>query len=110
MSDWTLAEFTCALHAKVLRGETPAGVAHTIDQTFKSLMAQGALQRIAVLREDYATVQRTVSGLNCLVRGADALHLAVAARSNITHFASLDKTQRDAISHWLKGIECVPQD
>ena len=108
VSDWTLAEFTCALHAKVLHGETPAEVAHTIGQTLKNLMAQGALHRIAVLREDYAAVQRTVSSLNCLVREADALHLAVAARSNITHFASLDKTQRVAASHWLVGIECVP--
>jgi predicted nucleic acid-binding protein len=84
-------------------------VAHTIVQTFKNLMAQGALHRIAVLREDYAAVQRTVPGLKCMVRAADALHLAVAARNSITHFASLDKTQRVAASHWLVGIECVPQ-
>ena len=108
VSDWTVAEFTCAIQAKVLRGETSPEVAHTIGQTLKNLMAQGALHRIAVLREDYAAVQRTVPGLNCLVRGADALHLAVAARSNITHFASLDKTQRVAAGHWLVGIECVP--
>ena len=109
VSDWTVAEFTCALRTKVLRDETPIAVAHTIGQTLKNLVAQGALHRIAVLREDYAAVQRTVPGLNCLVRAADALHLAVAARSNITHFASLDKTQRVAASHWLVGIECVPQ-
>jgi uncharacterized protein len=109
VSDWTVAEFTCALQAKVLCGETPAEVAHTIGQTLKNLLSQGALHRIAVLREDYAAVQRTVPSLKCLVRGADALHLAVAARSNITHFASLDKTQRVAASHWLVGMECVPQ-
>jgi hypothetical protein len=62
-----------------------------------------------VLREDYAAVQRIVPSLNCLVRGANALHLAVASRSNITHFASLDKTQRIAAGHWLRGIECVPE-
>ena len=71
VSDWTVAEFTCALQAKVMRGETPPEVAHTIGQTLKSLMAQGALHRIAVLREDYAAVQRVVPGLNCL------LHLSV---------------------------------
>ena len=109
VSDWTVAEFTCAVQAKVLRNETPAEVAHSINQTLKKLMTQGALHRIAVLREDYAAVQRIVPGLSCLVRGADALHLAVAARSNISHFASLDKTQRIAASHWLVGIECVPQ-
>ena len=108
VSDWTVAEFTCALQTKVLRGETPAEVAHTIGQTLKNLMSNGALHRLAVLREDYAAVQSTVPGLNCLVRAADALHLAVAARSSITHFASLDKTQRIAASHWLVGIECVP--
>lgn len=109
VSDWTVAEFTCALQAKVLRGETPPEVAHTIGQTLKNLIAQGALHRIAVLREDYAAVQRTVPSLNCLVRGADALHLAVAARSNITHFASLDKTQRVAAGQWLVAVECVPK-
>lgn len=109
VSDWTVAEFTCAMQAKVLRNETPTEVAHSINQKLKSLIAQGALHRIAVLREDYAAVQRIVPGLSCLVRGADALHLAVAARSNITHFASLDKTQRIAASHWLLGIECLPQ-
>ena len=108
VSDWTVAEFTCALQAKVIRGETPPEVAHTIGQTLKNLMTQGALHRIAVLREDYASVQRTVPNLNCLVRGADALHLAVALRSNITHFASLDKTQRIAARQWLIGVECVP--
>ncbi len=108
VSDWTVAEFTCAVQAKVLRGETPSEVAHSIHQTLKKLMTLGALHRIAVLREDYAAVQRIIPSLNCLVRGADALHLAVAARSNITHFASLDKTQRVAASHWLLGIECVP--
>ncbi len=109
VSDWTVAEFTCALQAKVIRGETPTDVAHMIGQTLKNLIAKGALHRIAVLREDYTAVQRTVPGLNCLVRGADALHLAVAARSDITHFASLDKTQRLAASQWLLGIECVPR-
>lgn len=108
VSDWTVAEFTCAMQAKMMRGETPREVAHAVDQAFKNLIAQGSLHRIAVLREDYAAVQRVVSGLNCLVRGTDALHLAVAARSDITHFASLDKAQRVAASHWLVGIECVP--
>jgi uncharacterized protein len=108
VSDWTLAEFACALHAKVLRGETSTDVAHTIDQTIKRLLDQGALQRLPVLREDYSAVQRVVPGINCLVRGADALHLAVAARSGMTHFASLDKTQRLAAQQWLSDVQCVP--
>jgi uncharacterized protein len=108
VSDWTLAEFGCALNAKVMRGETPPQVAHTIKQTLKELIKQGALHQIGVLREDYETVQRVVPSLNCLVRGADALHLAVAARGKVTHFASLDKTQRDAANVWLKQVKCVP--
>ena len=109
VSDWTLAEFACALHAKVLRGETSIDVAHTIDQTIKGLLESGALQRLPVLREDYSAVQRVTPGINCLVRGADALHLAVAARSGITHFASLDKTQRLAAQQWLSDVQCVPE-
>lgn len=109
VSDWTLAEFACALHAKVLRGETPTGVAHTIDQTIQRLLEGGALQRLPVLREDYSAVQRVVPDINCLVRGADALHLAVAARCGMTHFASLDKTQRLAAGQWLREVQCVPQ-
>ena len=108
VSDWTLAEFACALHAKVLRGETPADVAHAINQSIERLLEVGALQRLPVLREDYSAVQRVVPGISCLVRGADTLHLAVAARSGMTHFASLDKTQRLAAAQWLRHIPCVP--
>lgn len=108
VSDWTLAEFACALHAKVQRGETPPDVARSVNQTIERLVAQGALQRIAVLREDYTAVRSTVPTMTCRVRGADALHLAVAARSKVSHFASLDKTQRIAASTWLAGVECVP--
>jgi predicted nucleic acid-binding protein len=109
VSDWVLAEFACALHAKVMRGETSTDVAHTIDQTIKRLLEEGALQRLPVLREDYNTVQRVVPAINCLVRGADALHLAVTARSGMTHFASLDKTQRLAAQQWLQAVQCVPE-
>ena len=109
VSDWTLAEFACALHAKVLRGETSMDVAHTIDQTIKRLLDEGALQRLPVLREDYSAVQRVTPGIKCLVRGGDALHLAVAARCGVTHFASLDKTQRLAAQQWLQAVQCVPK-
>ena len=109
VSDWTLAEFACALHAKVLRGETSKGVAHTIDQTIKRLLEDGALQRLPVIREDYNAVRRVTPEIRCLVRGADALHLAVADRSGMTHFASLDKTQRLAAQQWLQEVSCVPE-
>ena len=109
VSDWTLAEIACALHAKVLRSETSADVAHTIDQTIKRLLESGALQRLPVLREYYSAVQRVTPCISCKVRGADALHLAVAARCGVTHFASLDKTQRLAAQQWLREVECVPE-
>ena len=108
VSDWTLAEFACAFGAKVLRGETSANHAHTINQTVKRLIEQGAMQLIPVLREDYLAVQKTVPNMRCLVRGADALHLAAASRNGSTHFASLDKAQRLAAGQWLQGVECVP--
>ena len=108
VSDWGIAEFACALHAKVLRGETSLDVAHKINQTIKRLLESGALQRLPVLREDYSTVQRMAPGISCLVRGADALHLAVAARCSMTHFASLDKTQCLAAQQWLRTVQCVP--
>ena len=58
--------------------------------------------------EDDAAVQSIVPSLSCLMRDADALHLAVASRSNITQFASLDKIRPIAADHWLREIECVP--
>jgi uncharacterized protein len=108
VSDWTLAEFACAINAKVLRGETPADVAHEIALSLKRLISQGAVQRVAVLREDYSAVQTSVNNMNTLVRGADALHLAVAKRIKASHFASLDITQRKTAAVWLDGVACVP--
>ena len=108
VSDWTLAEFACALQAKVLRGDTPAQTAHATQLTIKTLLLQGALHRIAVLREDYLSVERVVSSLSCLTRGADALHLAVASRSKVTHFGSFDLSQRVAAGQWPSKVECVP--
>ena len=108
VSDWTVAEFACALHAKVLCGEASAALVHSITLKVKSLIEQGALVRLAVLREDFSAIERSVPSILGLVRGADALHLAVAARNNISHFASLDKTQRAAAHQWLVGIDCVP--
>ena len=108
VSDWTLAEFACAVQAKVMRGDTPAETAYAIHQTIKTLLLQGALHQIAVLRGDYATVQRVVTGLTCLIRAGGALHLAVAVRSSITHFASFDLSQRVAAGQWLKKVQCVP--
>ncbi len=108
VSDWAVAEFTCAIQAKVLRGETPPAAAHTLHQTLKRLMTQGVLHRLAVLREDYSAVQHTAPDMPSLVRGADALHLAVAARNKVAYFASLDKTQRIAARHWLPDAACIP--
>jgi hypothetical protein len=59
------------------------------------------------LRENHAAVQRIVPSLNYLVRGAEALQSAVASRSNITHSASLDKTERIGAGHWLRWLYSV---
>ena len=108
VSDWTLAEFACALQAKVLRGDTPATVAHTIELTIARLLGDRALHRLPVLRDDYNAVRRVSPTISCMLRGADALHLAVASRCGMTHFASLDKTQRLAAAQWLAGVQSVP--
>lgn len=108
VSDWTLAEFACALQAKVWRGDTPAGVAREITQLLARLLAQNALQRIAVLREDYRAVELQAAQITGVLRGADALHLAVAARHQVSHFATFDKTQLAAARHWLPDVACVP--
>lgn len=107
-SDWTLAEFSCAVHAKELRGQVTAQVAQTVRQTLDDLITKNALQKTAVVRDDYVFVQRKAPQTPSLVRGADALHLAVAARVGVTHFASLDKTQRLAATSWLAGVKCIP--
>ena len=41
-SDWTVAEFTCAMQTEVPRGETPPEVAHTVHQSVNSLFTQSA--------------------------------------------------------------------
>jgi uncharacterized protein len=108
ISDWTLAEFRCAFHAKVLRGETPSASAQAIDDSIHHILTTGALTKREVSSEDFRSIEDSVPRIHCMVRGADALHLAVAARLKVTHFASLDLMQRTAASLWIPGIECVP--
>lgn len=110
VSDWTLTEFVCAFHAKVLRGETPQDTFTAIQATLKRLVAQEQLTVLAVLREDYLTVQKKAPALTEMIRGADALHLAIAARMKTTHFASFDKAQQRVAKRWLKKTHILGLD
>ena len=103
-----VAEFACAVHAKQKRGETTPQLASVMRQTLINLIAKNALHNTAVMREDYAFVQRVAPQTARLIRGANALHLAVAARMEATHFASLDRIQRVAACNWLPRATCVP--
>jgi uncharacterized protein len=107
ISDWTISEFSCAIQAKVNRGELTPLLSFQINQALQQTLKMGAMHCLAVLREDFTCVQHSVPALPCLVRSGDALHIAIAARKNISHFFTFDNGQKLAVQTWLPQVICT---
>jgi uncharacterized protein len=106
-SDWTQAEFRCAITAKYRAGTIPAS----------SLQHQvGSLDRLDGQLFDRAPVLTsdiTRSGMlalkspNQALRAADALHLVIATRLGATHFLTFDHHQASAARALMLGVEVI---
>lgn len=91
-ADWALTEFHSAIAIKTRTGQLTADQARGALALFGQL-GTGGLRWIAVSRTAFRAAAALVDDHQQGLRGADALHLAVAQELGLTRFATLDAHQ-----------------
>jgi predicted nucleic acid-binding protein len=91
-ADWTLTEFHSAIAIKTRTGQLPGDQTKEVLAFFEQLSA-GGLTLIPVSRAAYRAAGALVDDYQQGLRGADALHIAVAQELGIQRFATLDRNQ-----------------
>ena len=91
-ADWTLTEFHSAIAIKRRTGQVTVEHADTVLTLFDRLGA-GAVTWLPISRMAYRVAAAWVDDYPHGLRGADALHLAVAKEAGVRRFATLDRNQ-----------------
>jgi uncharacterized protein len=106
-SDWTSAEYRCAVAAKHCAGHIKASdlmqVANALDILRVAKFSAAPTLSTDVVRAGALALQVAKHPL----RAGDALHLAIAARLGVTHFVTFDLAQATAARTVLVGVTIV---
>jgi predicted nucleic acid-binding protein len=91
-ADWALTEFHSAIAIKTRTGQLSAEQA-TETLTFFEQLSAGGLMLVPVSRAAYRAAAVLVDDYPHGLRGADALHIAVAQELGLQRMATLDRSQ-----------------
>ena len=91
-ADWSLTEFHSAIAIKTRTGQLSSDQADGALVLFERLTA-GGMTLVPVTRLAYRIAADLVDDHQHGLRGADALHLAVAQELDLQRFATLDRNQ-----------------
>ncbi len=106
-SEWTRAEFRCAISAKF---RADLILLQDLDEVAKSLDVLTAKKMISAptLGSDVVRAgQIAINQPSNPIRAGDALHLAIASRIGVTHFVSFDSDQLECAKSVLIGVELL---
>ena len=102
-------ELPNAIHLKVFRGEISQAQSETALGAFRSDIEAGRLARFSYdLAGIFSAAERLSHKYSARIgaRSMDLLHIATAIEAGCTHFASLDKCQRECAA--LAGLTIHP--